>query len=138
MDRVDVVYALICNEATEEVLMVKNRHSTWSLPGGAVEKGETLEQAVIRETKEETNLLIEAGNITAVNEAFFVKHRNHGLLFTFNAKLIGGEIAIKDKDEIEEIKWMDLKTANELMPYHPRGVKGLLESSVPYIFQGEC
>ncbi len=33
----------------------------WSLPGGAVEVGETLEEAVKREIKEETNLTIEVG-----------------------------------------------------------------------------
>ncbi|MEI2358015.1 NUDIX domain-containing protein [Mesobacillus zeae] len=36
-----------------------------------MEKGETLEQAVIRETREETGLVIEVGNVIAVNEAFF-------------------------------------------------------------------
>lgn len=87
MNRIDVVYALIYNEVAEGVLMVKNRHSTWSLPGGTVEKSETLKQAVIRETKEETSLLIEAGNITAVNEAFFHEARKSRLIIHIQCEI---------------------------------------------------
>ena len=49
MIRVDVVYAFIYKEDEKKILMVNNKGGGWSLPGGAVEQGETLEQAVIRE-----------------------------------------------------------------------------------------
>jgi 8-oxo-dGTP diphosphatase len=138
MKRVDVVYAFIYDEMTEKVLMVNNQHSTWSLPGGAVESEETLVQAVIRETKEETGLIVEVGSIIAVNEAFFTKHGHHGLMITLEAKIFDGEIGIENKNEIAEIKWVDINTANKLMPYHPGGVESLLKSSAPYTFQCEC
>uniref|UniRef100_UPI001123CD82 NUDIX domain-containing protein n=1 Tax=Bacillus sp. S1-R1J2-FB TaxID=1973494 RepID=UPI001123CD82 len=57
MQRVDVVYALIHDEETEKILMVnKVEQNGWSLPVGAVEKGETVEEGCGREVKEEQGL----------------------------------------------------------------------------------
>nr|WP_026682894.1 NUDIX hydrolase [Priestia megaterium] len=134
MNRVDVAYAFIYKEDENKILMVNNKGGGWSLPGGAVEQGKTLEQAVIREVKEETSLTIKAGEIIAVNEAFFKEKGHHALFITFKAKVIEGEISIIDRDEISEIEWVDIQRANELMPYHPYGVDGLLKA--PYTFQG--
>ncbi|MEH7885681.1 NUDIX hydrolase [Bacillus sp. JJ1609] len=135
MERVDVAYALIYLEDEKKILMVNNVGSGWSLPGGAVEPGETLEQAVVREANEETGLILEAVNIVAINEMFQEDKGVHAVFFTFNTKIIGGDIAINDAAEISEIKWVDLQTANALMPFHPEGVEFLLQSSAPYHFQ---
>ncbi|MCA1023605.1 NUDIX hydrolase [Halobacillus litoralis] len=136
MERVDVAYAFVFNEMDQKVLMVKNKGSGWSLPGGAVENGETFEQAAVRESKEETNLTIETENIVAVNEAFFEDKGHHALFITYKAKILEGAIKILHKDEIDEIKWLDIDTANKLMTYHAGGVVSLLRSSALYTFQG--
>ncbi len=66
----------------KKILMVKNiKHDDWTMPGGAVEKGEILSEAVVREAKEETGLTIEAGDILSVNEAFMEKYNHHAIFF---------------------------------------------------------
>lgn len=141
MRRVDVVYALIYDESQKKILMVNNRRGNsfeYSLPGGAVEVGETLEQAAIRETKEETGFNIEVDGIVAVNEAFFDTKEHHAIFFTFLARITGGEMTVSRPSEIANICWMDLHEADKLMKYIDGGVSKLLKNKAPYMFQGNC
>lgn len=136
MDRVDVVYGLIVDNETECVLMVNNEGAGWTLPGGAVEKGETLHEGLIREVYEETGLTVEAGELLAVNEAFRPDRGHHVLFFTFIAYVKGGRISIQFPEEILEVKWVEMKTANSLLPYFEGGIERLLQSPAGYKFQG--
>jgi 8-oxo-dGTP diphosphatase len=65
-DIVPCVGAVI-TDAAGRLLLIKRGHEPgkglWSIPGGRVEPGETDEQAVIREVREETGLVVQPGRL---------------------------------------------------------------------------
>lgn len=50
--------AIVTNEKNE-ILLIKGPSRGWEMPGGQVEEGESLKEAAIRETKEESGIIIE-------------------------------------------------------------------------------
>ncbi|TVX94402.1 NUDIX hydrolase [Paenibacillus agilis] len=140
MRRVDVAYSLITDETKSKVLMVQNHDhdGRWSLPGGAVEAGETLEQAVIREAQEETGYMVKVFGLVAVNECMFEDIQEHAVFFTFRASIVDGQEQLSRPDEISQIAWVDLQEADERMPYIKDGVSRLIERAqeIPYHDQG--
>lgn len=102
------VSAYVTNE-NGEALLVKThwRSDTWEAPGGQVEEGEPLDQAVIREILEETGILISPIGITGV----YYNATKHLLSVVFKAKYISGDIKIQP-EEIKEAKFVKLTEEN--------------------------
>ena len=76
----------------------------YSTLAGFVEPGETLEEAVKREVREEVNVQI--GNITYVASQPWPFP--HSIMIGFSADYIDGEIVI-DNDEIEDARWFSVR-----------------------------
>lgn len=68
----------------------------WSVPGGALEIGETLRQCAAREALEETGLRVEAGEVLEIFDAIYRQPdgriQYHYVLIDFQCRLLGGEL----------------------------------------------
>ncbi len=67
--RIRVAGILVKDDRILLVRHEKNGKSYWLLPGGGVEFGETVEQALIREFKEEVGFSIQVGKLVLVNDS---------------------------------------------------------------------
>jgi len=79
----------------------------WSLPGGRLELGETVEQAVVREALEETGLTVEPRKLLGVYDLIDKdesgKVRYHFVLVDWICTEAGGEL--KAGDDAAEARW---------------------------------
>lgn len=135
MKEVKVVYALIKNKHNQ-ILMVDNHEGHWSLPGGRVEEGESLVEAVVREVYEETGLTFEPGDILAINEGKFLKRNHHAIFFTFEGRIVGGVEEIKMPEEIFQLEWVNIEQVEQRTPYYSEGINKLLKGHALYYNQG--
>lgn len=95
----------------DKILLVQQKVSdkrNWSLPGGRLERGETLQQGLIREMKEETGLDVELVRMLYVCDV--AASANTVLHITFLLKRIGGEITLPtnefDENPIHDVKFV--------------------------------
>ena len=82
----------------------------WSLPGGALETGETLDHAVRREVLEETSLIVEPVRVFEIFERIMRDAQGateyHYVLIDYLCRIIGGEPAAGD--DVCRVEWMRL------------------------------
>lgn len=78
----------------------------WTFPGGRIESGETMAEALQREILEETGLTIEIAGSAGVREMLHAQSgHGHFIILPFAARWVSGEIALND--ELAEARWFD-------------------------------
>jgi ADP-ribose pyrophosphatase YjhB (NUDIX family) len=95
-----------------KVLVVRRaRHpalGVYTLPGGVVEAGETLTEAVAREVLEETGLVITpvtlAGHREAISHATDGRAERHFVILCFASRWVSGEVVLND--ELDDHRWV--------------------------------
>ena len=104
----------------EKFLLIKRgkppRRGQWSIPGGRQELGETIRETAIRETEEETNLLVKItdflGVIDSIQKDEVGRVEFHATLIDFSAEWVSG-IASASSDAMD-VAWHRLTDLDEL------------------------
>src|SRR3954463_15357073 len=90
------VAAIVRNPAGQILFLVRADNGLWDIPAGAVDPGETPAQAVVREVREETGLIVEPVAVRGVfgGPAFRLTYGNGDLVefmvIIFECRIIGG------------------------------------------------
>ncbi len=105
---IDVVAAIIRNEKNQILIaqrnLKKSQGGLWEFPGGKIEYGETQEQAIIREIKEELNMNIKYDSY--FDEKIFEYPDKTIRLIALNCKMVDEKYQVLEHEKIE---WISIR-----------------------------
>jgi ADP-ribose pyrophosphatase YjhB (NUDIX family) len=124
----------VVNERGEVLLIRRTDNENWAMPGGAMDIGETIAEAGVRETREETGIECEIVGLVGV-----YTNPRHVMLYTSNdevrqecslvfaARAVGGEP--QTSSESREVRWVAPEAIDryEMHPTMRQRVRHLLE-----------
>lgn len=127
----------------ELVLIIKNRRRGWEMPGGTIEQGETITEALKREIQEESGILCEPEHLTGIYQNLIVKD-GYGPLegmklppiinLAFICKYISGEASASE--EAEDVRWVTPEEATRMVthPLYAQRLSDILQFDGSVVF----
>lgn len=99
------VDALVYNQTNKTLLLVKRKNPPhgWALPGGLMDVGETVEDAVKRELKEETNLIANSVKFFRIMSDPERDPRFHAVSIVYYIESFSG--TAKAADDAKDVGW---------------------------------
>jgi 8-oxo-dGTP diphosphatase len=130
-DKPGISAAIIVSEG--RVLMVRRRvgegELLWQFPAGQIEDGEGAQEAAVRETVEETGLVVAATKLLGERV-----HPKTGRLMSYTAcEPLQGEARVADEEELDAVAWVAHSEIKEYVPYGLYGpVQEYLDEVLPH------
>ena len=116
------VYALIF-EGSRVLLALRRDIDWWNLPGGGIELGETVEEAMCREVREETGLIVEVERLVGV----YSKPQKQEIVLTFRCRVLGG--MLQETEESRECRFfLPSELPATTLPKHRQRVEDALQN----------
>ena len=127
--RVRVAAVLMKGDSVLLVRHEKGAASYWLLPGGGIEFGESLADALRREVREETCLDVRVGDLVLASDSIAPDGSRHVVNLCFTGEVIGGELGLGSDERVVEARFVPLDELQDLT-VHPdlraelsRGIK---------------
>lgn len=96
------VFAIIFNSDNKILLAKRIDNGVWETPGGGLEQGETPEQGIIREIKEELRLKVRVKRLIGI----YSKSDKAEIVFSYECEVTDGEFV--PTEEVSEIGYFDV------------------------------
>jgi ADP-ribose pyrophosphatase YjhB (NUDIX family) len=135
------VNVAVRKEDGELLLIRRTDNDNWALPGGAMDYGETMAEAAVRETKEETGIDCEITGLVGIytNPRHVILYTSNGEVrqecsLVFAARATGGKPT--ESSESSEVRWISPEDIDQyqMHPSMRQRVTHVLEERVtPYI-----
>ncbi|HEX2894594.1 MAG TPA: NUDIX domain-containing protein [Marmoricola sp.] len=130
---------IVQNDAGEILLICRTDNGNWSLPGGAMDLGESLGQAAVRETLEETGVRTRLTGVSGLysDPRHVLEYTSNGEVrqefsIVFTAEMTGGRPT--PSSESSRVEWVNPAEMDSL-PMHSsmrRRIQHFLDRSGPY------
>lgn len=111
----------------------------WDYPGGGIDKGERLQEALVREVREETNLIVRPLKLLDVSDNFFqptfAKEQHwHSIKIHYACEYVSGEISAEgfmeyEKTYMKEAQWVPLEETPKLKFYNSSDNDALIKAA---------
>jgi 8-oxo-dGTP diphosphatase len=102
-------------DETEVAVVHRPRYDDWSFPKGKLDRGETFEEAALREVREETGLVCRLGPELAFAHYEDNKGRPKVVRYWLMAAI--EDPGFEPNDEVDELRWVTPEVAKELLTY---------------------
>jgi 8-oxo-dGTP diphosphatase len=114
------VFALIF-DAGRVLLGHRRDIDWWNLPGGGMEAGETVDEALCREVREETGLEVEVERLVGV----YSKPQKQEVVLTFRCRVVGGKL--QETEETRESRYFSPNALpTNTLPKHRQRIEDAL------------
>ena len=114
------VTAVVTNDQGELLLQKRTDNELWGLPGGAMNIGESIAEAVTREVKEETTLDVQPTRVVGIYSdpghviAYPDGEVRQEFSICFAARIVGGQIPAVGDHESTEVRFVDQRELEQL------------------------
>ena len=108
--------AVIMNDNDEILLLLRNKEpeaGCWSIPGGAIEFFETLEDAIVREVKEEVGVIAEVIDLLGVTNHIIPEEGLHWVTTPFLVKIKEGIPTNLEPQKHLDLRWFPVNNLPE-------------------------
>lgn len=108
----------------------RNERGLWECPGGSVEFGETLRDALVREMREEFGVTLEVGELLTVTDHILPEEGQHWVSPSYICRIAEGTPVILEPEKCAAIGWFALDELPDAITQVSRHDLGLYRESV--------